>query len=60
MGASRALATPDEPAAVSRTLAVVPMDVGPIRSAPAAEPCPHRVRVVYSGYGTPSDGCAAR
>lgn len=59
MGASRALATSEAPAAISQTVAIVPVEVGAIRTAPASEPCRHKVRVVYSGYGTSSDGCAA-
>ena len=59
MGASRAFATQEEPAAVSRTVAIVPVEVGALRNAPASEPCRRKVRVVYSGYGTPADGCAA-
>lgn len=60
MGASRALATPEEPTAITQTVAIVPVEVGAIRSTSAAEPCQRKVRIVYSGYGTPADGCAAR
>lgn len=59
MSASRALATPeDQP--IAATLPVEPVDVAPVSVAPKAEAgCTRRVRVVYSGYGQPADGCAA-
>ena len=59
MSASRALATSeDQP--VAATLRVEPVEVSPVAAAPKAEPaCRHKVRVVYSGYGQPADGCAA-
>lgn len=59
MSASRALATAeDQP--VAATLRVEPVDVAPVTAAPRAEgPCLRKVRVVYSGYGQPADGCAA-
>ncbi|MDP4002768.1 hypothetical protein [Methylobacterium sp. NEAU K] len=59
MSASRALATPEEQA-VTTTLRVEPVEVAPVAAAPkAAESCLRKVRVVYSGYGTPAAGCAA-
>jgi hypothetical protein len=58
MSASRALATgEDQP--VAATLRVEPVDVAPVTVAPKAEGCARKVRVVYSGYGQPADGCAA-
>ncbi|MBE7247569.1 MAG: hypothetical protein INR63_21715 [Actinomycetospora chiangmaiensis] len=59
MSASRALATAeDQP--VAATLRVEPVDVAPVAAAPKAEGhCLRKVRVVYSGYGQPADGCAA-
>lgn len=59
MSASRALATSeDQP--VAATLRVEPVDVAPVAVAPKSEgTCLRKVRVVYSGYGQPSDGCAA-
>ena len=59
MSASRALATPEEPGAVTQTVAIVPVEVGTLRSTSGAESCQHKVRIVYSGYGTSADGCAA-
>ena len=60
MSASRALATPEEPT-ITASLRVEPIEISPV--APAAKdpaPCLRKVRVVYSGYGSPSDSCAAR
>ena len=59
MSASRALATSeDQP--VAATLRVEPVEVAPVATAAkAAGPCLRKVRVVYSGYGQPADGCAA-
>ncbi len=59
MSASRALATSeDQP--VAATLRVEPVDVAPVAAAPKADAtCLRKVRVVYSGYGQPADGCAA-
>ncbi|MDP4026780.1 hypothetical protein Q8W71_29675 [Methylobacterium sp. NEAU 140] len=54
---SRALATSDEPAAITAGLRVEPVEVAPVSAAPKAEPCLRKVRVVYGGYGT-QDGCA--
>lgn len=59
MSASHALATPEEPTTISATLRVEPVEVSPV-AAPAAAPCLRKVRVVYSGYGTPAGGCAIR
>lgn len=56
MGASRALATQEAPAAITASLRVTPVEVAPI----AAAPCLRKVRVVYGGYNTPADACAAR
>ncbi|MFD0938581.1 hypothetical protein ACFQ12_25780 [Methylobacterium trifolii] len=58
MGAGKALATPEEPVSVSRTVEILPVTVAPV-AAPAAmaEPCARKVRVVYSGYGTPDAAC---
>lgn len=59
MGASRALATSDDPVAAA-TLRVDPVEVSSIAAVPAAKPdCQRKVRVVYGSYGTP-EGCAAR
>lgn len=59
MGASRALATSDDPVAAA-TLRVDPVEVSTIAPIPAAKAeCQHKVRVVYGSYGTP-EGCAAR
>lgn len=59
MGASRALATSDDPVA-SATLRVEPVEVRALAPAPAPKPeCLRKVRVVYGSYGTP-EGCAAR
>jgi hypothetical protein len=56
MSASRALATSeDQP--VAATLRVEPVEVAPVAKAEGA--CLRKVRVVYSGYGQPADGCAA-
>ncbi|MEL6059261.1 MULTISPECIES: hypothetical protein [unclassified Methylobacterium] len=63
MSASRALATAeDQP--VAATLRVEPVEVAPVEAASlpapkAAAGCARKVRVVYSGYGQPADGCAA-
>ena len=39
---------------------VEPVDIAPVATAPKAEAgCTRKVRVVYSGYGQPADGCAA-
>ncbi|MCJ2011477.1 hypothetical protein [Methylobacterium sp. J-076] len=58
MGASRALATSDDPVATA-TLRVDPVEVSAIAPAPAAKPdCLRKVRIVYGSYGTP-EGCAA-
>ncbi|MEE7448374.1 hypothetical protein MRF4_11385 [Methylobacterium radiotolerans] len=58
MSASRALATSeDQP--VAATLRVEPVEVAPVAAARAEPTCRHKVRVVYSGYGQPADGCAA-
>jgi hypothetical protein len=58
MSASRALATSgDQP--VAATLRVEPVDVAPVAAAPKTQTCLRKVRVVYSGYGQPADGCAA-
>ena len=59
MSASRALATAeDQP--IAATLRVEPVEVSPVTLAPKAEAgCARKVRVVYSGYGQPADGCAA-
>lgn len=59
MGASRALATPEAPEAITTSLRVEPVEIAPVGPAPKAETCLRKVRVVYSGYGTPADGCAA-
>jgi hypothetical protein len=59
MSASRALATSDEPAAVTASLRVEPVEISPV-AAPKPATCLRKVRVVYSGYGTPVDGCATR
>ncbi|GJE09321.1 MULTISPECIES: hypothetical protein [Methylobacterium] len=59
MSASRALATSEEQP-VAATLRVEPVEVTPVAAAPKAEgTCLRKVRVVYSGYGKPADGCAA-
>jgi len=58
MSASRALATSeDQP--VAATLRVEPVDVAPVAAPKAEAGCTRKVRVVYSGYGQPADGCAA-
>ncbi|MRI52845.1 hypothetical protein D8770_02590 [Methylobacterium sp. DB1607] len=57
MGASNALATPDGTTAVEKTVAVTPVEIAPVAAMPAAETCPRKVRVVYSGYSAPA-GCA--
>ncbi|WP_267358661.1 MULTISPECIES: hypothetical protein [unclassified Methylobacterium] len=59
MSASRALATAeDQP--IAATLRVEPVEVSPVTLAPkAGAGCARKVRVVYSGYGQPADGCAA-
>ena len=59
MSASRALATSeDQP--IAATLRVEPVEVTSVAAAPRAEgTCLRKVRVVYSGYGQPADGCAA-
>ena len=58
MSASRALATSeDQP--VAATLRIAPVEVAPVAAAPAEATCQRKVRVVYSGYGQPADGCAA-
>ena len=58
MSASRALATAeDQP--VAATLRVEPVEVAPVAAPQAAAGCARKVRVVYSGYGQPADGCAA-
>lgn len=61
MSAGKALATADEPAAISQTVAVMPVEVAPV-AAPAMKPeaCTRKVRVVYSGYGSPETPCAVR
>ena len=59
MGASRALATPEEPT-VTATLRVEPVEVSPVAAPKEAAPCLRKVRVVYSGYGTPADSCVNR
>jgi hypothetical protein len=61
MSASSALATVDDVSAVAVPVAVVPVEVAPV-AAPAvkAEGCTRKVRVVYSGYGTPDAACLAR
>ena len=62
MSGTKALATAEDTASVALPAAVTPVEVTPV-AAPAAqaEPCQVRkVRVVYSGYGTPAQGCAAR
>ena len=39
---------------------VEPVEVAPVAAAPKSEgTCLRKVRVVYSGYGQPADGCAA-
>ncbi|WP_267428446.1 hypothetical protein [Methylobacterium sp. GC_Met_2] len=59
MSASRALATAeDQP--IAATLRVEPVEVSPVTLAPTGKAgCARKVRVVYSGYGQPADGCAA-
>ncbi|MCJ2084759.1 hypothetical protein MKK88_01960 [Methylobacterium sp. E-005] len=61
MSASRALATAeDQP--VAATLRVAPVEIAPVETASLPAPkarCARKVRVVYSGYGQPADGCAA-
>ncbi|GJE36839.1 hypothetical protein [Methylobacterium persicinum] len=57
MGATRALATADDPIATA-TLRVEPVEVAAVSPAPVPA-CQHKVRVVYGSYGTP-EGCAAR
>jgi hypothetical protein len=59
MSASRALATPEEPT-VTTTLRVDPVEISPVAAPKEAAPCLRKVRVVYSGYGTPSDACTTR
>lgn len=61
MGASNAFATADEVSAVAVPVAVMPVEVAPV-AAPVmkAEGCTRKVRVVYSGYGTPDAACLAR
>lgn len=57
MSASRALATAeDQP--IAATLRIEPVEVAPVAAAPK-ETCLRKVRVVYTGYGQPADGCAA-
>lgn len=60
MGASRALATQEAPAAITAGLRVAPVEVASVPAAPKAEACLRKVRVVYGGYNTPADACAAR
>ena len=61
MSASSALATVEDTAAVTAPVAVMPVEVAPV-AAPAmkAEGCIRKVRVVYSGYGTPDAACLVR
>ncbi len=58
MSGTKALATSGEAEAVALPVATMPVEVAPI--APATESCTRKVRVVYSGYGTPSAACAPR
>lgn len=64
MSASRALATQEAPTAITASLRVEPVEVASVAAAPKAEgmqaPCLRKVRVVYGGYNTPADACAAR
>ena len=62
MSGTKALATAEDNAFVALPAAVTPVEVTPVAAPPVqAEPCQARkVRVVYSGYGTPSQGCQAR
>ncbi len=61
MSGTKALATSEEPVSVALPAAITPVEVAPV-AAPAipAESCTRKVRVVYSGYGTPNAACAAR
>ena len=61
MSASNAFATAEE-----RSVAAMPAAVAPVEAAPIAAPatrgeiCTRKVRVVYSGYGTPDAACTTR
>lgn len=61
MSAGNAAATSEDVSAVAVPVAVVPVETAPI-AAPATkgEGCTRKVRVVYSGYGTPDAACIAR
>lgn len=45
-------------AQITTMAAVAPTETVAVASAPAS-PCARRVRVVYQGYVTPAEGCAA-
>ncbi|GJD56997.1 hypothetical protein [Methylobacterium dankookense] len=62
MSGTKALATAEDTATITLPAAVTPVEVTAVAApAPQAEPCQVRkVRVVYSGYGTPNAGCQAR
>ena len=61
MSASNAFATAEESSAVAMPAAIASVEVAPV-AAPVAkgEGCTRKVRVVYSGYGTPDAACTTR
>ncbi|GJD79436.1 hypothetical protein [Methylobacterium gregans] len=58
MSGTKALATSGEATAVALPVATMPVEVAAV--APAPETCNRKVRVVYSGYGTPNAACITR
>ncbi|MCJ2041766.1 hypothetical protein MKK55_22830 [Methylobacterium sp. J-059] len=56
MSASSALATVDDVSSVAVPVAVAPVAAPAVKS----EGCTRKVRLVYSGYGTPDAACLAR
>jgi hypothetical protein len=59
IGTTKALATPDVPETVTQSVAVAPVDITPVATAPLPETCIRKVRVVYSGYAPAAAGCPA-
>lgn len=61
MSAGNAAATSEDVSAVAVPVAVVPVETASIAVPPTkGEGCTRKVRVVYSGYGTPDAACITR
>lgn len=58
IGTTRALATSDASDEVAARVAVRPVEAMPVAPPQVADCTPRKVRVVYSGYGTPPTACS--